>query len=104
MERVRDDAKCGLVPGGRSSCGNFWREKLGNRGGLQRLRARSLRDEDFSLNCNRCRFHSLVAQVTDGACLRRCVHMVVPHLTQRHPDNERQNGDRDHEPPERPSI
>lgn len=104
MERVSDDAKCGLVPGGRSSCGNFWSEKSGSGSGLQRLRARTLRDEDFRANSHRCRFHSLVAQVADGAGLRGCVHMVVPHLAQRHPDNERQDGDRDHEPPERPSI
>jgi hypothetical protein len=50
------------------------------------------------------RFDSLVAYVTDWAGTRRKAGMVVPYLSNRRPQHERQEHDREHQPPNPPFI
>lgn len=91
-----DEALCGRCARGNSVCDDARQEPR-----LTGLRPWTFRDENpWASSGHRWR-SGLVAQMTDGAVLRRRVDVAVPHLAQGCADHKRQDGDRDNQAPNR---
>ena len=85
--------------GGRGSGGKLRHDEPRNGGDFLGLRSWTPGDENLRAQGWHRRFDSLVAQVTNRAGFRTGIDVAVPDLAQRHPDDERQDGNRDNEAP-----